>query len=150
MNSDQFVQNLLVERSAHIEGVKIVLKPLILVAAITVFALCFWHFELGLLVSIGAAILTIPVFAAGISIPVGYMLGARTGRRWAHQVLAETEAALKAAHDNNHDIPLAKPLDELESDDAFADQRAPARVRRNEPCPCGSGVRYKHCHGRYE
>ncbi|RMF67449.1 MAG: hypothetical protein D6740_11895, partial [Alphaproteobacteria bacterium] len=21
------------------------------------------------------------------------------------------------------------------------------RVRRNEPCPCGSGRKYKHCHG---
>jgi preprotein translocase subunit SecA len=23
-----------------------------------------------------------------------------------------------------------------------------ARVGRNEPCPCGSGKKYKHCHGR--
>jgi preprotein translocase subunit SecA len=23
------------------------------------------------------------------------------------------------------------------------------KVGRNEPCPCGSGKRYKHCHGRY-
>jgi len=22
------------------------------------------------------------------------------------------------------------------------------RVGRNEPCPCGSGKKYKHCHGR--
>jgi preprotein translocase subunit SecA len=22
------------------------------------------------------------------------------------------------------------------------------KVRRNEPCPCGSGKRYKHCHGQ--
>jgi glycosyltransferase involved in cell wall biosynthesis len=25
----------------------------------------------------------------------------------------------------------------------------PSRTRRNEPCPCGSGRRYKHCHGAY-
>jgi glycosyltransferase involved in cell wall biosynthesis len=24
------------------------------------------------------------------------------------------------------------------------------KVRRNDPCPCGSGNRYKHCHGRPE
>ena len=24
------------------------------------------------------------------------------------------------------------------------------RVRRNDPCPCGSGKKYKHCHGRSE
>lgn len=24
----------------------------------------------------------------------------------------------------------------------------PERISRNEPCPCGSGRKYKHCHGR--
>jgi preprotein translocase subunit SecA len=23
------------------------------------------------------------------------------------------------------------------------------RVSRNEPCPCGSGKKFKHCHGQY-
>jgi preprotein translocase subunit SecA len=23
------------------------------------------------------------------------------------------------------------------------------KVGRNDPCPCGSGKKYKHCHGRY-
>jgi preprotein translocase subunit SecA len=22
-------------------------------------------------------------------------------------------------------------------------------IRRNDPCPCGSGQKYKHCHGAY-
>ncbi len=26
--------------------------------------------------------------------------------------------------------------------------RATAKVGRNEPCPCGSGKKYKQCHGR--
>jgi preprotein translocase subunit SecA len=26
--------------------------------------------------------------------------------------------------------------------------RAAAKVGRNEPCPCGSGRKYKHCHGK--
>ena len=26
--------------------------------------------------------------------------------------------------------------------------RAGEKVGRNDPCPCGSGKRYKHCHGR--
>ena len=26
--------------------------------------------------------------------------------------------------------------------------RARRRVGRNDPCPCGSGRKYKHCHGR--
>jgi uncharacterized protein len=27
-------------------------------------------------------------------------------------------------------------------------QRRLAHVRRNDPCPCGSGLKFKHCHGR--
>jgi preprotein translocase subunit SecA len=23
------------------------------------------------------------------------------------------------------------------------------KVGRNEPCPCGSGKKFKHCHGKY-
>jgi preprotein translocase subunit SecA len=26
--------------------------------------------------------------------------------------------------------------------------RAGQKVGRNDPCPCGSGKKYKHCHGR--
>jgi preprotein translocase subunit SecA len=26
--------------------------------------------------------------------------------------------------------------------------RAATKVGRNEPCPCGSGKKYKHCHGK--
>jgi preprotein translocase subunit SecA len=28
--------------------------------------------------------------------------------------------------------------------------RAPDKVGRNDPCPCGSGRKYKHCHGRLQ
>jgi preprotein translocase subunit SecA len=26
--------------------------------------------------------------------------------------------------------------------------RVGQKVGRNDPCPCGSGKKYKHCHGR--
>src|SRR5262249_20858903 len=29
------------------------------------------------------------------------------------------------------------------------DQRTWGKVGRNEPCPCGSGKKYKHCHGAF-
>lgn len=38
------------------------------------------------------------------------------------------------------------------SDAALRDPKNPAswgKVGRNEDCPCGSGKKYKHCHGRY-
>ncbi|APX70025.1 MULTISPECIES: preprotein translocase subunit SecA [unclassified Brucella] len=31
-----------------------------------------------------------------------------------------------------------------------ADPRTWGKVSRNEPCPCGSGKKYKHCHGAFE
>jgi preprotein translocase subunit SecA len=39
------------------------------------------------------------------------------------------------------------------ADDRLKDQPQPyvrpeRKVGRNEPCPCGSGKKYKHCHGR--
>jgi preprotein translocase subunit SecA len=40
---------------------------------------------------------------------------------------------------------------EVKLDEATARQLASAaiaRVGRNDPCPCGSGKKYKHCHGR--
>jgi preprotein translocase subunit SecA len=29
-------------------------------------------------------------------------------------------------------------------------QRDVPKIGRNEPCPCGSGKKYKQCHGRLE
>jgi preprotein translocase subunit SecA len=28
--------------------------------------------------------------------------------------------------------------------------RGERKIGRNEPCPCGSGKKYKHCHGRLD
>jgi preprotein translocase subunit SecA len=39
------------------------------------------------------------------------------------------------------------------ADDASRDPKDPetwGEVGRNEPCPCGSGKKYKHCHGAYQ
>jgi preprotein translocase subunit SecA len=37
----------------------------------------------------------------------------------------------------------ARPVEPVET--FVRDSR---KVGRNEPCPCGSGKKYKHCHGR--
>jgi preprotein translocase subunit SecA len=39
----------------------------------------------------------------------------------------------------------AAPLPAAESAGTFV--RNERKVGRNEPCPCGSGKKYKHCHG---
>ncbi|MBA3504503.1 MAG: preprotein translocase subunit SecA [Betaproteobacteria bacterium] len=51
---------------------------------------------------------------------------------------ADYEEALAATADDG-DVALAPPP-------PFT--RAGAKIGRNDPCPCGSGKKYKHCHGR--
>ena len=54
---------------------------------------------------------------------------------------ADYEEALAAgpAGDGNGDVAVAPPPPFV---------RAGDKVGRNDPCPCGSGKKYKHCHGR--
>lgn len=41
-------------------------------------------------------------------------------------------------HEHNHD-PRPEPV-----------RRAEPKVGRNDPCPCGSGKKYKNCHMKLE
>jgi preprotein translocase subunit SecA len=48
--------------------------------------------------------------------------------------------------------PKAAPV-QTRKTDGGVDPASPAtwgRVSRNNPCPCGSGKKYKHCHGKDE
>ena len=49
---------------------------------------------------------------------------------------------------------LDEPKAESEAEGAAAPAMAPVRtepkIGRNEPCPCGSGKKYKHCHGQVQ
>jgi len=38
--------------------------------------------------------------------------------------------------------------DEVEEEAPQTYRRAEPKVGRNDPCPCGSGKKYKQCHGR--
>jgi hypothetical protein len=83
MNSDEAV-NLLeldAERRGQIEGATLILKPLTFIAVVVVFALCFWRFDLGLVLSIVATIFTLPIISLTIAFPVGQILGRRAARR---------------------------------------------------------------------
>jgi hypothetical protein len=42
----------------------------------------------------------------------------------------------------------SSPVMENQMTEERNSQEAPATVRRNEPCPCGSGRKSKLCHGR--
>ena len=49
-----------------------------------------------------------------------------------------------AARGAGQEMPAAPPFP-LESQGTFV--RGERKIGRNEPCPCGSGKKYKHCHG---
>lgn len=78
---EQPPSDLAAEKAAQIERARVVLKPLVFVVALIVFALCFWRYDLGLVLSIGTAILVYPIMLVGVALPVGYVLGKRAARR---------------------------------------------------------------------
>jgi hypothetical protein len=73
--------DLAAETPAQIEVAGVVLKSLIFAADLAVFAICHWHFKLGLLLSIGAAVVVHFALLIGIVLPVGYVLGKRSAQR---------------------------------------------------------------------
>jgi preprotein translocase subunit SecA len=61
-----------------------------------------------------------------------------------------TQYVLRAKiRDNLERVQVAKPVKESSGKDEPT-KKAPVKVSkvgRNDPCPCGSGKKYKHCHG---
>ncbi len=70
------------------------------------------------------------------------------------------QAAPEMPHNNNMNYRTSRPGlpgEEAQRQAASAPQNAPQRtmpvtagprIGRNDPCPCGSGKKYKNCHGR--
>jgi hypothetical protein len=80
------------EKAAQLNRAQAVLLPLFIIAAVAVFAVCFWQFEIGLALSIGAALLTFPVLGLGVAVLIGYILGKRAARRLISRGLNEPGA----------------------------------------------------------
>jgi preprotein translocase subunit SecA len=51
-------------------------------------------------------------------------------------------------HHADYDEALAENDEALESGKQAPAQREAPKVGRNDPCPCGSGKKFKHCHGQ--
>src|SRR5690606_27933687 len=63
----------------------------------------------------------------------------------------EAEALAQRMQFQHAQAPSALPQDEPEEGaepGPAAPVRAEQKIGRNEPCPCGSGKKYKHCHGQ--
>jgi preprotein translocase subunit SecA len=61
---------------------------------------------------------------------------------------AEADSAMAGGSFGGGDAqgPVARPRQVAEPVETFV--RGERKVGRNEPCPCGSGKKYKHCHGQ--
>jgi preprotein translocase subunit SecA len=59
---------------------------------------------------------------------------------------------LQTIHNSSDGLGLTTNLTPVESESARTGKRQPVKVGpkigRNDPCPCGSGKKYKNCHGR--
>jgi len=51
-------------------------------------------------------------------------------------------------HHADYDEALGKPDETAQTKPRQPIQRQQPKVGRNDPCPCGSGKKYKHCHGK--
>ena len=58
-----------------------------------------------------------------------------------------TEVEFKHRDSNTFGAPLPNTLDPLNEGIKRPYVRADKKIGRNEPCPCGSGKKYKKCHG---
>ena len=58
-----------------------------------------------------------------------------------------TEVELKHRDPNTFETPLSEASDTLNETNQRPYVRTDKKIGRNEPCPCGSGKKYKKCHG---
>jgi len=66
-----------------------------------------------------------------------------------------TRYVLKAqVRQNTERVQVAKPISTSSGKEDDAKKKQPKKVTqkvgRNDPCPCGSGKKYKYCHGKNE
>ncbi len=76
---------------------------------------------------------------------------ARSTRRAAQPAIAAAAAIAGAAGTATQRRDLAAAVQTSRGSEPSKRQpvrRTAPAVGRNEPCPCGSGKKYKHCHGK--
>ncbi|WP_072395040.1 preprotein translocase subunit SecA [Hyphomicrobium sp. CS1GBMeth3] len=79
-------------------------------------------------------------------------LDPQTGRDEFNEELALVDAAIAARGRGSQAPEKRAPLQTRRAAAAFdpSDPATWGKISRNAPCPCGSGKKYKHCHGKYE
>ena len=72
-------------------------------------------------------------------VPVKSIVGAFLTRFDAYKLVRQRRRTLRALYAGNRHKFQPEPIEPI---------RAAAKVGRNDPCPCGSGKKYKKCCGR--
>jgi preprotein translocase subunit SecA len=77
---------------------------------------------------------------------------ATTGLDEFNEELAMVDAAIAAKGRGSRQPEKRAPVQTRKASGAIdpGDPATWGKVSRNAPCPCGSGKKYKHCHGKYE
>lgn len=78
---------------------------------------------------------------------LGASLPADLDLRDVRQMQAAAEAEMEARYRQQIEQRAQRQAIETPQPDAQGDVAAIQKVRRNDPCPCGSGKKYKKCHG---
>ena len=62
--------------------------------------------------------------------------------------VAQAAHALEDRAEHIHNVTYTAPNEQGEAESVTDASTVVPAVGRNDPCPCGSGKKYKHCHGR--
>ncbi len=95
---------------------------------------------------LGAVKLELVQTLARITIPTEEEVAALEAQQAAEAAAVDMHfehAHVAGLPDEDGNLPL-QPAEEPTAANPFAD----ARIGRNDPCPCGSGKKFKHCHGQ--
>ncbi|MDO8330015.1 MAG: preprotein translocase subunit SecA [Fluviicoccus sp.] len=95
---------------------------------------------------LGAVNLEIVQTLARITIPTEEEIAAMEAQQAAEAAGIDMHfehAQVAGMPDEDGNLPI-QPAEEPSASNPYAD----ARVGRNDPCPCGSGKKFKHCHGQ--
>ena len=68
------------------------------------------------------------------------------GHSYAGMVISRVAEEMEARMQLQHALANAEPAEPVEALAPF--KRFAQKVGRNDPCPCGSGKKYKQCHGK--
>jgi preprotein translocase subunit SecA len=74
-----------------------------------------------------------------------------TVRIQSQEEVAQAATAIETKAEHLSNVTYTHPAEDgsvVQETDAATVPAAVPKVGRNDPCPCGSGKKYKHCHGR--